>query len=57
MSQFFFIYQNAALVAGQGFGLWAAKDIFKFGAVMFVVTPLVLGVVLYPWWVYMGWIF
>ena len=57
VSQFFFIYQNAALVAGQGFGLWTAKDIFKFGAVMFVVTPLVLGVVLYPWWVYMGWIF
>jgi di/tricarboxylate transporter len=56
VGQFFFAYQNAALVAGLGFGLWKPRDIAKFGMVMFFVTPVVLGVVLYPWWVFMGWI-
>jgi sodium-dependent dicarboxylate transporter 2/3/5 len=56
VGQFFFVYQNAALVAGQGFKLWDPKDIVKFGSVMFFVTPLVVGVILYPWWMYMGWI-
>lgn len=56
VGQFFFVYQNAALVAGQGFGLWTPKDILKFGVAMFFVTPIVLGVILYPWWTHMGWI-
>jgi len=56
VGQFFFVYQNAALVVGLSYGLWTAKDIFKFGAVMFFVTPITFGVILYPWWTYMGWI-
>jgi di/tricarboxylate transporter len=54
--QYFFSYQNAGLIFGVGYGLWKAKDILKYGAVMFFVTPLTLGVVLYPWWILMGWI-
>lgn len=54
--QFFFTYQNAGIVLGFGYGLWKAKDIMKYGIVMFFVTPLTLGVILYPWWVLMGWI-
>jgi di/tricarboxylate transporter len=54
--QYFFSYQNAGLIFGAGYGLWKAKDILKYGAVMFFVTPLTLGVLLYPWWVLMGWI-
>jgi di/tricarboxylate transporter len=56
VGQSFFVYQNAALVAGQGFGFWRPKDIFKFGLAMFFVTPIVVGVVLYPWWVHLGWV-
>ncbi len=56
VGQFFFVYQNAALVVGLGYGLWRPKDIFKYGIAMFVATPLILGVLLYPWWVYLGWI-
>jgi len=56
VGQFFFVYQNAALVVGAAYKLWTPKDILKYGAVMFFVTPVVVGVVLYPWYVYMGWI-
>ncbi|MBC7341049.1 MAG: anion permease [Clostridia bacterium] len=56
VGQFFFVYQNAALVAGQGYRLWKPKDILKFGVAMFFVTPITLGVILYPWWAHMGWI-
>jgi di/tricarboxylate transporter len=56
VGQFFFTYQNAALVVGLGYGLWRPMDIFKYGVVMFFLTPITLGVLLYPWWVYMGWI-
>jgi len=56
VGQQFFPYQNAALVVGLGYGLWKPIDILKFGGVMFFVTPLTMGVLLWPWWVYMGWI-
>jgi len=56
IGQYFFVYQNAALVVGLGYGLWRPRDIVKYGLGMFVVTPLTLGVLLYPWWAYMGWI-
>lgn len=56
IGQFFFVYQNAALVVGIGYGLWKPKDILKFGIVMFFAAPLILGVILYPWWVYLGWV-
>lgn len=56
IGQAFFVYQNATYVVGQGFDLWKAKDIFKLGAVMFVILPFIIGVVLYPWWTYLGWI-
>jgi len=56
VGQQFFPYQNAALVVGMGYGLWKPRDIFKLGSVMFIVTPITMGVVLYPWWLYLGWI-
>jgi len=56
VGQQFFPYQNAALVVGLGYGLWQPRDILKFGSAMFILTPLTLGVLLYPWWLYMGWI-
>jgi di/tricarboxylate transporter len=56
VGQQFFPYQNAALVVGMGYGLWKPKDIFKLGCVMFILTPLTMGVLLYPWWVHLGWI-
>ena len=56
VGQFFFPYQNAALVVGLGYGLWKPRDILKYGVVMFFLTPIILSVVLYPWWMYMGWI-
>ncbi len=54
--QFFFVYQNAALVCGAAYGLWKPIDIFKYGAIMFFATPITFGVLLYPGWLYMGWI-
>ncbi len=56
VGQSFFVYQNATLVVGQAFGLWEAKDIMKLGIVMFFVLPITLGVLLYPWWLFMGWV-
>jgi di/tricarboxylate transporter len=56
VGQQFFPYQNAALVVGMGYGLWKPRDILKLGSVMFVVTPITMGVVLYPWWLWLGWI-
>jgi di/tricarboxylate transporter len=56
VGQFFFLYQNAALVVGYGYGLWQPRDIVKYGAVMFILTPITFGFILYPWWVFMGWI-
>jgi di/tricarboxylate transporter len=54
--QYFFSYQNAGLIFGAGYGLWKARDIFKYGIAMFIATPLTLGVLLYPWWLHLGWI-
>jgi len=56
VGQQFFPYQNAALVVGMGYGLWKPKDIFKLGCVMFILTPFTMGVLLYPWWLHLGWI-
>lgn len=56
VGQYFFSYQNAGLIFGLAYGLWKASDVFKYGLVMFVATPLTLGVLLYPWWLHMGWI-
>jgi hypothetical protein len=56
VGQFFFSYQSAALVVGMSYKLWTPKDILKYGIVMFFVTPVVLGIVLYPWYLLMGWI-
>jgi di/tricarboxylate transporter len=56
VGQYFFSYQNAGLIFGLAYGLWKASDVLKYGLVMFVVTPLTLGVLLYPWWLHMGWI-
>jgi di/tricarboxylate transporter len=56
VGQYFFSYQNAGLIFGLAYGLWKASDVLKYGLVMFFVTPLTLGVLLYPWWLHMGWI-
>jgi hypothetical protein len=56
VGQYFFSYQNAGLIFGLAYGLWKASDVLKYGLVMFVLTPLTLGVLLYPWWLHMGWI-
>jgi sodium-dependent dicarboxylate transporter 2/3/5 len=56
VGQFFFVYQNASLVVGIAYGLWKPWDILKLGLIMAVVTPITFGVILYPWWMYMGWV-
>ncbi|HUN99696.1 MAG TPA: SLC13 family permease [Bradyrhizobium sp.] len=56
VGQYFFSYQNAGLIFGLAYGLWSARDVFKYGVAMFVATPITLGVLLYPWWLHMGWI-
>jgi di/tricarboxylate transporter len=54
--QAFFPYQNVAFVAGQAYNLWEPKDLLKTGLAIFFTLPILLSVVLYPFWVAMGWI-
>lgn len=54
--QAFFPYQNVAFVAGLSYGLWEEKDLVKTGIVLFFLVPIVFSIILYPYYVYMGWI-
>jgi len=54
--QAFFSYQNVAFVAGLSFNLWEEKDLLKTGIVLFFLVPILFSVVLYPFYMLMGWV-